>query len=100
MRVSTTTSPRTNATKWIIDHESAPFIGPLKFIQEEESFQYILLLTSSHRAHVDTIAEVDVDPCMLTMYTINDYVLRRYPPTKAEMDIQRNMRPVDEDLTW
>ena len=32
---------------------------------------------------MDTIAEIDVDLYMLTQYAINDYVLRRYPPTKA-----------------
>ena len=29
------------------------------------------------------IAEIDVDPYMLTRYVVNDYFLRRYPLTKA-----------------
>ena len=31
---------------------------------------------------IDTIDEVDINPFVLTTYQINDYVLRRYPPTK------------------
>ena len=83
MRASTTNKPRTTATKWIIDPESAPFVGPLNHGQEVESLQYIPLLTSSHGLHVDTLAKIDVDPYMLTRYAVNDYVLRRYPPDKA-----------------
>ena len=44
---------------------------------------------------MDTIAEIDVDPYMLTRYVVNDYVLRRYPPTKAgEGHRQKNMGPI------
>ena len=32
---------------------------------------------------MDTIAEIDVDPYVPTRYAVNDYVLRRYPPTKS-----------------
>jgi hypothetical protein len=31
---------------------------------------------------IDTIDEIDVNPYVLTTYQVNDYVLRRYPPTK------------------
>ena len=31
---------------------------------------------------IDTIAEIDINPYVPTTYQVNDYVLRRYPPTK------------------
>ena len=31
---------------------------------------------------IDTIDEIDINPYVLTTYQVNDYVLRRYPPTK------------------
>ena len=31
---------------------------------------------------IDTIDEIDVNPYVLTTYQVNDYVLRRYPPSK------------------
>ena len=31
---------------------------------------------------IDTIVEIDTNPYVLTTYQENDYVLRRYPPTK------------------
>jgi hypothetical protein len=31
---------------------------------------------------IDTIDEIDTNPNVLTTYQVNDYVLRRYPPTK------------------
>ena len=82
MRASTTTTPRTAATRWINDPDFVPFIGPRNFGQEEEEQKYIPLLTSGNGKPVDTIAEIDVDPYVPTRYTVNDYVLRRYPPTK------------------
>jgi hypothetical protein len=31
---------------------------------------------------INTINEIDTNPYVLTTYQVNDYVLRRYPPTK------------------
>ena len=31
---------------------------------------------------IDTMDEIDVNPYVVTTYQANDYVLRRYPPTK------------------
>ena len=31
---------------------------------------------------IDTIDEIDTNQYVLTTYQVNDYVLRRYPPTK------------------
>jgi len=78
MRVSTTTTPRTTVTKWIIDP-----IQTTEFWSGNRITPTYPLLTFSNGAHVDTIVEIDVDPYMLTRYVVNDYVLRRYPPTKA-----------------
>jgi hypothetical protein len=83
MRVADTTTPRTAATKWIIDPDANTFIGPLNYGEEANALHYIPLLTSANGKPVDTIAEIDVNSYMLTQYAVNDYVLRRYPPTKA-----------------
>jgi transposase InsO family protein len=32
---------------------------------------------------IDTVAEIDTSPYVLTTYQVNDYVLRRYPPSKV-----------------
>ena len=99
MRVETTTTPRTTATKWIIDPDATTFIGPLNHGEEADALQYIPLLTSTDGTPVDTIAEIDVDPYMLTRYTVNDYVLRRYPQ-KPGRDTQKNMGPTGEVRMW
>ena len=83
MWVADITTPRTVATKWIIDPDATTFIGPLNYGEEAEALQYIPILTSANGKPVDTIAEIDVNSYMLTQYAVNDYVLRRYPPTKA-----------------
>ena len=80
IRVSTT------AATWITDPDSVPFIGPLNFGQEGDANQYIPLLTSDNGKNVDTVAKIDVDPYVPTRYTVDDYVIRRYPPKKAGDD--------------
>ena len=96
MRVSTTTTPQTTATKWIIDPDATTFIGPLNHGEGADALQYIPLLTSTNGTPGD-IAEIDVDPYMLTRYAVNDYVLRR---CTHQMDTQNNMGPTDEACTW
>ena len=101
MRVSTTTKPCTAATRWINNPDSSPFIGPTNFGQEGNANHLHLLLTPTNEKNVDTIAEIDVDPYEPTRYAVNDYVLRRYPPTKAgdgprnEEDDRQNNLPHD-----
>ncbi len=99
MRVELATTPRTTATKWIIDSDATTFIGPLNYGEEAEALQYISLLTSANGKPVDTIAEIDVDPYMLTQYAVNDYVLRRYQPTKGKGHPE-NMGPTGAVCTW
>jgi len=65
----------------VIDRDVTTFIGPLN--HGADALQYIPLLTSANDAPMDTIAEIDDDPYMLTRYAVNAYVLRRYPSTKA-----------------
>ena len=67
MLVAMTTTPRTTTTKWIIDPDATTFIGPLNHGEEADALQYIRLLTSANGTPVDTIAEIDVDPCSLDM---------------------------------
>jgi hypothetical protein len=55
MRVADTTTPRTAATKWIIDPDANTFIGPLNYGEEADALQYIPLLTSANGKPVDTI---------------------------------------------
>ena len=74
--METTTTPRTTATKWIIELDATTFIGPLNYGEDAEALQYIPLLTSANGTPVDTTAEIDIDPYMLTRYAVNDYVLR------------------------
>ena len=76
MRVATTTTPRTTATKWIIVPDATTFKGPLNHGEEADALQYIPLLTSANGTPIDTIAEIDVDPYMLTRYAVSDYVLQ------------------------
>jgi len=56
-----------------------------KWIQERNSLsgeqEYIQQIQSDVEV-VDTIDEIDVNPYALTTYQVNDYVLRRYPPSK------------------
>jgi hypothetical protein len=33
---------------------------------------------------IDTIEEIDTSPYVLTMYQVNDFVLRRYTPSKIK----------------
>jgi hypothetical protein len=49
-----------------------PFSGELDYIKQIQS----------EVETIDTIDEIDVKPYVLTTYQVNDYVLRRYPPTK------------------
>ena len=100
MWVLITTTPRTTSTKWIIDPDVATFLGPHNHGKEADGLQYIPLLTSSNSTPVDTIAEIDVDIYTLTRYAVNDYIFRRYLPTKAEIDTQKNMEPTGKVLTW
>ena len=36
----------------------------------------------SHPDIIDTVSEIDLDAYIHTTYKVNDYVLRRYPPSK------------------
>jgi hypothetical protein len=43
---------------------------------------YIRLPNGNDDAIIDTISELDLTPYRLTTYTVGDYVLRQYPPSK------------------
>jgi len=58
------------ATKWI--QARNPFSGEQEYIKHLQSDVEI----------IDTIDEIDINPCVLTTYQVNDYVLQRYPPSK------------------
>ena len=58
------------ATKWMQSRN--PASGELEYIK----------LLQSDVEIIDTIDEIDTNPYVLTTYQVNDYVLRRYPPTK------------------
>jgi hypothetical protein len=62
--------PQFAATKWI--QVQNPFSGELDYIKQIQS----------KGETIDTIDEIDINSYILTTYQFNDYVLRRYPPTK------------------
>ena len=62
--------PIFTATKWI--EVKNPFSGEWDYIKQIQS----------EVETIDTIDEIDINPYVLTTYQVNDYVLRRYPPTK------------------
>ena len=62
--------PILSAVKWILHRN--PITGVDEFIKVVQSEQEI----------VDTISEIDIETYLHTTYQVNDYVLRRYPPTK------------------
>ena len=58
------------AVKWILHTDPASGVS-----------EYIKVIQSQPEV-IDTIAEIDINPYVPTTYTVNDYVLRRYPATK------------------
>jgi len=58
------------AVKWILHTDPASGVS-----------EYIKVIQSQPEV-IDTIAEIDINPYVPTTYQVNDYVLRRYPPTK------------------
>jgi hypothetical protein len=60
-----------------------PIIASTKWIQvpKGKSYEYVRLLQPDVET-IDTIEEIDTNPFILTTYQVNDYVLRRYPPSK------------------
>ena len=47
-------------------------------------------VVQSEQEIVDTISEIDVETYLHTTYQVNDYVLRRYPPSKLEGVIRKS----------
>jgi hypothetical protein len=61
------------AVKWV-PYRTDPDTGDV--------LEYIRLI-EPERDTVDTVEEIDTNPYLLTTYAVNDYVLRRYPPSKV-----------------
>ena len=55
--------------------------------------EYIKVIQSQPEG-IDTIAEKDINPYVPTTYTVNDYVIRRYPPTNLGVSIRTSMGPM------
>jgi hypothetical protein len=58
------------AAKWLASVD--PVTGEQEYIRVIQSVSEV----------VDTVDEIDMSPYVLTTYSINDFVLRRYPPSK------------------
>jgi hypothetical protein len=65
--------------------EKPPILAATKWVQvynnETKSHEYVRMVQSDIET-IDTIDEIDTSPYILTTYQVNDYVLRRYPPSK------------------
>jgi hypothetical protein len=65
--------------------EKPPILAATKWVQvynnEKKSHEYVRMVQSDIET-IDTIDEIDTSPYVLTTYQVNDYVLRRYPPSK------------------
>ena len=68
----------------VIAIKRTPIIAAMKWVQSRNptsgELEYIKLIQSDVEI-MDTIDEIDTNPYVLTTYQVNDYVLRRYPPT-------------------
>jgi hypothetical protein len=71
--------------KWILNPNPPSRVGNTSQNEEEEmDTTYVRIpLDQEDDNVVDTINEIDLNPYVVTTYEVNDFVLRRYPVSKA-----------------
>jgi len=78
------TAPSPIAHIWVEPRPLQPAIlAAQKWIKDPANGEYIRMVEAGQQEIIDSVQEIDLSPYVDTTYQVGDYVLRRYPATKA-----------------
>jgi hypothetical protein len=78
------TAPSPIAHIWVEPRPLQPAIlVAQKWIKDPANGEYIRMVEAGQQEIIDSVQEIDLSPYVDTTYQVGDYVLRRYPATKA-----------------